>query len=468
MTEYHVQKPESYNRLRQYLEKNDANPEWQGNRLITKDYTFIISDKYRKYLERDIPRTEETNMEDLIYGKDKTENITAVEVVNDKMYLFKSTGELETRDFNYWFLSKKGIKGSQQLDGTLDYKYINFFDDKEKFNEAKKKLWKNSYALFDDAEAAMVLHGITLFKGMQISDVSVLSFDIESEGLLDDNFTPLSDDPNIYLISNTYRDTNGEVTRKLFSLEDYHTAAEMIEEWCTWVQEIDPHIMLGHNIFGYDLPYMNYMYKREYDLDMPLGKRGREIHVNTKASKFRKDGSQEYDYYNIKVFGRQVIDTFFLSIKYDFARNYPSYGLKAIIEYEGLEKEGRIKWDFTVDSPKNTFNNREENPKKWADFKTYCEDDGDDSLKLFDMMAPSFFYYTQSIPKTFQAINNGATGSQINSFLVRSYLQMNHSIPEKSEKVKFQGAISAGITGVHDHVNNIKYMIKKKILMHTF
>ena len=372
MTEYHVQKPDSYNRLRQYLSKNDAKPEWNGNRLITKDYTFIIADKYVRYLERDIPRPEETNIKDLIYGKDPTEKITAVEVIDDKLYLFKAGKEPEIRDFKYWFLSKRAITGSQKLDGTLDYKYINYFTDKEELFDAKKTVWRDQYSVFDDAESAMILSGVTLFKGMQISDVSVLSFDIESEGLLNDDFEPLSDNPEIYMISNTYRDREGNITRKSFYLEEYETTADMIECWCEWVQEIDPDIMLGHNIFGYDLPYLNYMYRKACDLDMPLGKNWKGIQVNSKFSKFRKDGSQTYDYKNIKIFGRQVIDTFFLSIKYDLGRNYPSYGLKAIIEYEGLEKEGRIKWDFVKNPPRKVYEERETNPELYEQFKEYC------------------------------------------------------------------------------------------------
>jgi DNA polymerase elongation subunit (family B) len=455
MTEYHIRKQDSYNKLISYLKTHDGTPEWQGNRLITKDYTFIISGKYEKFLEKTIPKVVEVNMDDLIYGKDKTQHVTAVEVLDNQMYLYKNDGTVETRDFQYWLTSKRKLKNSQLLDGSLDFKYISYYDDEEKFKDDKKKLWGNSFTAYDLAESAMLTSGVTLFKGMQINEVSVLSFDIESEGLLDEFDTPISKTPEIYMISNTYRDRDGSVTKKLFDLNDYYTTAGMIEAWCEWVVEIDPTVLTGHNVFGYDLPYLNYMYKREVDLDLPIGKNGRAIHVNYKPSKFRKDGSQTYDYKNIKAFGRQIIDTFFLSIKYDIGRNYPSYGLKAIIKYEGLEKEGRIIWDFMDNPTKRVWEERETNPEVWEQFKEYCIDDSDDSLHLFDLMAPSFFYYTQSVPKSFQAINNSATGSQINSFLVRSYLQMGHSLPSACEKEPFEGAISSGVKGVHSHVNKV-------------
>jgi hypothetical protein len=38
--------------------------------------------------------------------------------------------------------------------------------------------------------------------------------------------------------------------------------------------------------------------------------------IKDKPSEFRKDGSQTYTYYKINCFGREIIDTFFLAIKF--------------------------------------------------------------------------------------------------------------------------------------------------------
>ena len=91
--------------------------------------------------------------------------------------------------------------------------------------------------------------------------------------------------------------------------------------------------------------------------ELLLGKDISEIVYSKKPKKFRKDGSQTYDYFEAKIFGRQLIDTFFLSIKYDIARKYESYGLKQIISQEGLEKKDRTKWDFEKIMPKEIWDN---------------------------------------------------------------------------------------------------------------
>jgi DNA polymerase elongation subunit (family B) len=67
-------------------------------------------------------------------------------------------------------------------------------------------------------------------------------------------------------------------------------------------------------------------------------------------------------------------------------------------------------------------------------------------------MAPAYFYSNQSISKTFQQVNNGATGAQLNNIMVRSYLQEGKSIPKTSPMTKYEGAMSYGYPGIHDDV----------------
>jgi DNA polymerase elongation subunit (family B) len=195
----------------------------------------------------------------------------------------------------------------------------------------------------------------------------------------------------------------------------------MIDEWCNWVREKNPSIMCGHNIFGYDLPYMNYCAENA-GTTLALGRDSSVIKFNKYTSKFRKDGSQDYNYTRCFIYGREIVDTMFLAYHFDFARKYESYGLKQIIKQEGLEIKDRQFYDAS-----QIF-------KDWHDIekrkliKKYAEHDADDSLALYDLMVSSYFYLSQYVPKSFQTINSSATGSQINSFLVRSYLILVYSL----------------------------------------
>ncbi|NJO64173.1 MAG: hypothetical protein HC836_40180 [Richelia sp. RM2_1_2] len=50
-----------------------------------------------------------------------------------------------------------------------------------------------------------------------------------------------------------------------------------------------------------------------------------------------------------------------------------------------------------------------------------------------------------------------ASGGQINSIMLRGYLQNNHSIPKADEIESFQGAISFGVPGIYKNVMKIDF-----------
>ena len=390
----------------------------------------------------------------LIFGKNKTKGVVAIEVVDNEVWLFKNDGTVDKIPNEYWIASPRSTRSSERLEGNLHYKHIMKFEDKPEFMKARAVLYSakaDFYSIGDPQESAMVYNGITCFKGLRTEDVSVLSFDIEANGLIDNETGKpiVGDEAEVYMISNTFRGTDGKIVRKVFTLEDHDESCDMILEWCEWVIEVDPSIICGHNIFGYDLPYLSYCKKMIYGGDLQLGRDCSVIKYGKRPSKFRKDGSQTYDYFNAQIFGRHVIDTMFLAIKYDFGRKYPNYTLKGIIEFEGLVKEGRQFYDACK------IADNWSNPEERAKIIEYGKDDADDALALYDLMIPQFFYYAQSIPKPFQKINNSATGSQINSFLVRSYLQVGHSIPKQTEAEKYEGGISFGNPGVWEHVAKV-------------
>lgn len=78
--------------------------------------------------------------------------------------------------------------------------------------------------------------------------------------------------------------------------------------------------------------------------------------------------------------------------------------------------------------------------------------DADDALALWDLQGPSSFYMCQSVPKSFQEIVCGATGSQLNSIMCRAYLQDGHSLPKASDAARYEGAISVGNPGIWRNV----------------
>lgn len=382
-------------------------------------------------------------MNKLIFGKDQTEGVVSLTLKDDQIYIYKESDsgvEVETYPYLPWALSARPVTGhSEKLQGNQFYKYITSlsFDD---YSELSKSYQRDLWLPRQIEECFTLAEGVTFFKGRKIQDISILSFDIETNGLA------MNSDSKVYIISNTFR-KGSKTVKRLFSLEDFSDDQTlMIDAWTAWVREQDPSILCGHNIFSYDLPFLANCHSG----DLILGRDGSALEFGHKTSKFRKDGSQQYDYHNARITGREIVDTFFLSMKYDIGREFPSYGLKPIVKHLGLEKQDRS----FVDASKiaSYFNNRHNEPSQWANVKSYALDDSEDALKLFDLMAPPYFYLNQSIPKTFQQMINEASGSQLDALMIRSYLQDGFSQPKTSTKVPFEGAISMGIPGVYDYV----------------
>lgn len=382
-----------------------------------------------------------------IFGKDQTLRVVNTSVRDNACHLFiqDEDGNIteEVRPSQSWMVSRQLLTGFKRLSGNNYYNYIRYYDDRKEFMRDRGALRnKDIWSVYDTQESNLINSGITYFKGLKASDISVLSSDIETTGKNHNK------DSKVLVISNTLRH-KGKITKKLFTYDDYNTVGEMIDAWCEWVRKMDPSIIVGHNFFGFDLPYLSYCYTQEYDHDLPLGRDGSPIEYNSYTSQKRKDGSQSYEYTNAKIFGRDVVDTFFLSINYDIKREFVSYALKQIIKQLGLEREGRQHYDAAM------IGRNYKIPAEWAKIKEYGKDDADDALKLFDLMIPSFFYFTQSIPKTLQQIINSATGSQVNSFLVRSYIAEGKGLPKASEIIQFEGAISLGVPGVYKNLARV-------------
>lgn len=438
---HYINDVESVNEFKEYLKEEGLElPKIDSNVVkLANGEEFHISPEVSHLLVDDNKA--------LIFGKDDTQGVVAAELHDPYLRLFieNKDGTITTKDVpnTYWMLASKQYNPKfERLEGDLHYKWIRKYTDLESYKKGRNASFKlDTYQVWDSVEASLIYNGITFFKGLKVEDVSVLAFDIESEGLVH------YEGSRVYMIANTFKKL-GKIERKLFTIKDYDSDKEMIEAWCDWVREKDPSVMLGHNIMGYDFPYLKHCADM-VGAKLNLGRDGSEIRFAERESKFRKDASQFYTYKKVYIYGRQSVDTFFLAIKYDIGRKYISYNLKQIIKQEGLEVEGRQFYDAS--KIKDNF----ENPEEWKRICDYCIFDGDDAITLYNLMGPSFFYMTQSVPRSFESLMVTASGSQINSVLVRAYLQDNHSIPKATPVGDFQGAISFGNPGIWKSVYKV-------------
>jgi DNA polymerase I len=403
-------------------------------------YSGVIKETDRGFLYEGKPTQFEFKIDEnfgtdrFLYGKNKTKDIVNISLWDDNIFVFKKDYSYETYPFKPWVLSPTSNSSTKRLKGNQHYKYIKEYNSLAELNEVKRNIYRlNLYHINNPSESFMVRNGFTYYKGMTPSQVSLLSFDIETTGLNSD-----AKDAKVLLITAMFRDGNGNSESVIYNVSDYSSDKDMIHEWCMWVQSKDSQVLLGHNIVMFDIPYL----VKRYGGPLPLGKYESCIDIEERTRELRKDGSQSYSYNRISCFGREIVDTFFLAIKFDIGRKYESYRLKTIIAQEGLEKEGRQHYDA------GNISKNWHIPEERAKIIEYAKDDAEDPIKLWDLMIPSFFYMSQYVPKTLQMMMESATGSQLNSMMVRSYIQDDFSVAKADETGSFEGAISYGNPGI--------------------
>lgn len=381
----------------------------------------------------------------VLLGKNELPHIVAIEPQGSHAYIYQEyKGEIQESIVSneYWILSSKKPTGEwKELKGDLYYRYGKKYSNFEEWLREKNLLRRNRFDTFtvnNPDEALMIKDGYTLFKDLSLPEVSSVAFDIESTGLVHD------DTSKVLLISCIYRSGIGHIEEKLFAYDNYDSERSMLIDFCDWVREKNPSIILGYNITSYDLPYLNYCMSR-YGLGLKLGRNNTDLTFENFERKYRVDGNRELSYHRPKIFGRQIVDVYFLSLKYDIARNYDNYSLKYIIAYEKLQAADRVLYDASQ------IRFQYKNPVEWAKIKEYCKGDAMDVLKLYDLMAPTYFLLGQYVPKSFQSIIESATGSQINSIMLRAYLQQGHSLPKADQAYKYDGGLSNGYPGIYKY-----------------
>jgi DNA polymerase elongation subunit (family B) len=381
----------------------------------------------------------------ILLGKNELPHIVAIEPEDNFATIYQEIdGQIQSSIVpnERWILSSdKPTREWKELKGNLYYKYGKKYSEFSDWLQEKNILRRQRYNIFtvnSADESLMIKDGYTFFKDMQLSNVSSIAFDIEATGLTHD------DSAQVLLISGIYRSGLGVVEEKLFAYDDYEDEVQFLNAFCTWVREKNPSVLLGYNITSYDLPYMNYCMERN-GFSLNLGRNNSALQFENFERKYRVDGSRELTYFRPKIYGRQIIDVYFLSLKYDIARNYESYSLKYIIKYENLEAKDRVFYDAS--QIRFTY----KDPIEWAKIKEYCKGDALDVLRLYDLMAPTYFLLAQYVPKSFQSIIETASGSQLNSIMIRAYLQEAHSLPKADQHHEYEGGISEGNVGIYKY-----------------
>ncbi len=372
----------------------------------------------------------------LVYGHDPTERIVALHPVGQdrmRVYVRPPDGPVtyaDERVHPFFFLTDVALLQRfprsrfryQALDGPGAYRYLVVLPDRGAYFDAIRHVARAAetqrerpddvYTVGGPEQQYLAQTGRTLFKGMDAADLVRLQLDIEvyAPGTFPDAAVA---EHRVILVA--LSDSTG--WQHLVGAPGM-SEPDVLRETVRLVQERDPDVIEGHNLFSFDLPYLSARCRR-HGIAFSLGRDGSEPRTFPSAIRFA-ERSIEYD--AAEIAGRHVVDTMFLAMAYDvFKRDLPNYTLKGVARHFGFAPEGR------------TYVPGDEIAHVWdtdpARLMDYALDDAVETERIARHLGGSHFYLAQMVPMPYGTAARTGPAAKIEALFVRGYLHARQALP---------------------------------------
>ncbi len=392
-------------------------------------------------------------MSRLLYGHNADERIVAVHQHDDRtmrLYFRDAKGIRSVDDpfFPFFYLSDEtSLKGFprkhwvKRLEGTGFYQFLAVFEEWTDLWEAvrfvldthnRNAVTKASgyqdleeiYFFPDAVTQYLMQSGRTLFKGMQFEDLHRLQLDIET----------YTSPP--YRFSNAAREGDRIILIALSDNQGLQTVLDgrsfdepgLLRELVRVIRERDPDVIEGHNILGFDFPYI---IKRAemHGVPLPLGRNDAPLRSYESRS---VPGERAFAFALTDIPGRHIVDTLTLVQSYDAGRReMESYGLKAVAQYLGVAR------------PERTYVPSDRIPWFWdhepETLARYAQDDALETREISSLLSHAVFYLTQMLPFGYGQVVRMGSAMKIEGLMVREYLRGKRALPKPQQGAQTTG-----------------------------
>ena len=376
----------------------------------------------------------------LLFGDNGQEGVVAIESLPEgpspAVRVFLRKGDVvETRDqsFTPFLVTTAALAGKcpvahspMELEGKGPLNVRLTFKTWRQFVEARQWLQAETgetpgspsapyLAISDPTRQYMLQTGVTHFKGMRFEQLHRLQFDIEcitSPGFDFCNAERAGDQ----IVAIGLADQTGwtEVIGGN-GLDE----ASILARFVALVQERDPDVLEGHNLCNFDLPYIATRCAR-HKVALRLGRDGSE--PRQRSSQI-STGERTSSYTRFDVFGRHVVDTYFLAQAYDQShRALDSLGLKAVALHFHVAAENR-----TYIEGGDITEVYRESPETLC---AYVLDDVKETRAISDILSRSAFVQAQMLPLNYQDTAVRGNAMKIDQLLLRAYYQRGYALPK--------------------------------------
>jgi DNA polymerase I len=266
----------------------------------------------------------------------------------------------------------------------------------------------------DEVHQYLLLSGRTSFGDLDAAALRRLALDIEVVTGGGWQF-PSAERPGDRIVAVALADSTGfrHVLRG-----DRMDERALLEACSRLIRARDPDVIEGHNIFRFDLPYLEARARRlgvalAWGRDQsPLRCRPGRLGIGERTVVFPR----------YQIAGRHVVDTWLLAQLHDVAaRDLPSFGLKDVARHLGVAAPDR-----TYVDPADIARLLRDAPDRLA---AYALDDVRETLAIAEVLAAPFIAQARCVPFDYQAVALRGTAAKIDALILREYLHRRHAIP---------------------------------------
>jgi len=376
----------------------------------------------------------------MLFGADSTPRIVAIELGEAgtvRVYRREKDGSTiaDVEPFHPFVWCDSDILDlgieAEKLAGDLKYGWrvtVDSWKELIALRNGLKKAGRNFFAFTDPVQHYLTATGRTLFKELPFEELKrmqleVLSFAEPITGVADPG-------PTDHLMSIALSDKSGW---EELIIVDQKNAEESernaLKRLTSLIEERDPDVIEGHNLFRFDLPYLVTRARRA-KAKLNWGRSGGFLRSRPSRLQIAE---KTIDYPKFTIDGRHFVDTFLLAQFYDV-------GMRTLSGFERVDVARHF--GFCDSEELSSLTGKElqrayiENDEKFRQ-RALCA--VRETRAVAELLSPSYFVQAQIFPYNYQDVIVRGNATRINALFLREYFRQRHSIPEMPMVRTFEG-----------------------------
>lgn len=266
--------------------------------------------------------------------------------------------------------------------------------------------------LSDPVQQYLMQSGRTMFNGMAFEDLRRMQIHVYAqppEGL---EYANSYRDPIVCL---AMADSTG--WRRLLTLDEM-SEAELLEAFCRLVNERDPDVIEGHDLFKFHLDYLHQR-ARKLKVELRLGRDDAKLRYR-RTRMFIAERTLDYQRWYVN--GRDLVDSWILAQLFDVSG-------RELLSYDLGEVARHLRVGFPAPSAESLTER--------------AERELDELAEVLTTLSYPYFLQAQIFPYRYEHVVLRGNATRINSLFLREYLRLKASVPGLPEAVEFAGGLTA-------------------------